>query len=729
MSAITRRKTLKLILMSATISTDKFALYLGKGLSTSSIPSKECSSTEPSFSSFSPSISNNITDSEYGIPMPLDTHIKAVPVLFIPGYTFPITEFYKNEYESILRGNINFKSGYDDGSNPLDRRIGGLKRKGDVDYDLLIRLIVRLSIGESNIKQEGNKNDEMFIQATGSILIFMPGVPEINKVIRLLESIWESVKTNSSPILKIMPLHGNLSPSDQKKVFDVARRNELKIVFSTNVAEASVTLPDVTVVIDSCRVKEMDFDVERQMKALIMKKASKDSLRQRKGRAGRVQAGRCFRLITFNTYESLSAHSIPEMLRAPLENLVLQVKAMNLTENLFHLLSRCPDPPLRSSIVIAENILIQIQALDQQTAEITSLGRHLSTLPCDPKVGRLLVYGALLGCTYAASAVGACLTNRSPFIISPNSTEVILRESAKTMFSNLSGCHSDHTAMAQAVQMFDEVIGTANQKKFCAENGLYYERMLEIRTSQKDLLEGLVGLGLLTSVHEGLSHTSISNRNRLKPKIIIAVVCVGLYPSVGKIKRPPLRYVDTQGGKIEKNINSKELNFYILKNNFDADDVVNVDEEGEPEPEILSTNGLEEVYLHSSSINATNVIFKLSNFILYTEKNLGINYSKDNTGGGGQIENMDGFLHDISEVSPMPLLLFGGKIDAQYSDGTVSIDKWIKFIASKKIIKLIFLLRNAIDQLLYEKINNTDFDINSSKMLEVVCHLLATDGV
>ena len=91
--------------------------------------------------------------------------------------------------------------------------------------------------------------------------------------------------------------HGNLSPIEQKSVFEVARKGELKIVVSTNVAEASVTLPDVTVVIDSCRVKEIDFDVEKQMTALIMKKASKDSLRQRRGRAGRVQVSSLLRRI------------------------------------------------------------------------------------------------------------------------------------------------------------------------------------------------------------------------------------------------------------------------------------------------------------------------------------------------------------------------------------------------------------------------------------------------
>lgn len=210
MSALGRRKTLKLILMSATISTDKFALYLGHGLSSS------FSSPLPSIPAST--ITNDISDSEYGISIPLDTSTKGVPVLFIPGYTYPIVEFFKNEFEQILCGHINYKSGYDDGGDLFARRIGGMKRKGDVDYDLLIRLIVKLSLGGDSTRKEYRGDDEMFSQAKGSILIFMPGVPEINKVIRLLESVWEGVKVNSSPILKILPLHGNLSPSDQKKV-------------------------------------------------------------------------------------------------------------------------------------------------------------------------------------------------------------------------------------------------------------------------------------------------------------------------------------------------------------------------------------------------------------------------------------------------------------------------------------------------------------------------------
>ena len=150
-----------------------------------------------------------------------------------------------------------------------------------------------------------------------------------------------------------MSLHGSLSPSEQKKVFVPARFNEIKIVVSTNVAEASVTIADVTVVIDSCRVKEIGFDQENQMTSLLMKFAPQDSMRQRRGRAGRVQKGRCFRLITSKTFQNIPVHGVPEMLRVPLDNLVLQIASMKLNESCISILCRCPDPPSPASIAAA----------------------------------------------------------------------------------------------------------------------------------------------------------------------------------------------------------------------------------------------------------------------------------------------------------------------------------------------------------------------------------------
>ena len=232
MSALTRRKSLRLILVSATISTDKFACYLGEGLSPidSTSTSITTSLSPPmkigndNFNNNSNSDTYNRSDAEYGIavltPSTFSLPTNAAPVMFIPGYTYPVTEYYKSDFEGILRGHVdmtprrvafgvnegNFNM---DGQDPLKSRIGGLKRSGDIDFDLLVRLIIKLAVG-GDINGKGGKEgkeENMFLPAEGSVLIFLPGVPEINKTIRLLEIVWQDmVKPSYAPRLKIMPL-------------------------------------------------------------------------------------------------------------------------------------------------------------------------------------------------------------------------------------------------------------------------------------------------------------------------------------------------------------------------------------------------------------------------------------------------------------------------------------------------------------------------------------------
>ena len=219
MSALSRRIDLKLILMSATISTDKFASYLGAGLSAPlPIPS---SLSPPLAIQYDKGSEHGMSDMS-GRPGARLSIRPSAPVMFIPGYTFPVTEFYKNEFEEILRGHVDLFAYRSQDPipfgdvglrlDPLGSRIGGQKRPGDIDYDLLIRLIVRLATGDK--AKNGNKETEstggkgeMFVQANGAILIFLPGVPEINKTIRLLESVWDDMNLPANAIkLKILPL-------------------------------------------------------------------------------------------------------------------------------------------------------------------------------------------------------------------------------------------------------------------------------------------------------------------------------------------------------------------------------------------------------------------------------------------------------------------------------------------------------------------------------------------
>ena len=243
--------------MSATISTDKFAAYLGNALKPPS--SLTCFNNDVSHGKSYSAPNSHYTEAEYGIQSTHTKHpthtyptststskLAAAPVMFIPGFTYPVSEYYKNDFEEALRGNIDLNAwrNQDPGSvdggqkpDPLGARIGGQKRPGDIDYDLLVRLIIKLSIGENgkykkygNEKESNTKNNnagdggwddvrelkeesvqgnrvDMFVRAEGSILIFLPGVPEINKTIRLLESVWGDIDLPpNSPKLKIIPL-------------------------------------------------------------------------------------------------------------------------------------------------------------------------------------------------------------------------------------------------------------------------------------------------------------------------------------------------------------------------------------------------------------------------------------------------------------------------------------------------------------------------------------------
>lgn len=158
------------------------------------------------------------------------------------------------------------------------------------DYDMLAQLIKTLI----NTKEDN-----------GSILIFMSGAPEINKAMNAIE------KSTRGIAIDLLPLHGGLQTTDQNKIFSPARSGRTKVIVSTNIAETSITIPDCTFVVDSCREKQSSYDPVNRMPILSERFAAKANLKQRRGRAGRVQAGTCYKLIARATYDGLEEHGTP----------------------------------------------------------------------------------------------------------------------------------------------------------------------------------------------------------------------------------------------------------------------------------------------------------------------------------------------------------------------------------------------------------------------------------
>ncbi|CAE8693009.1 unnamed protein product, partial [Polarella glacialis] len=216
----------------------------------------------------------------------------------------------------------------------------------------------------------------------------------------------------------VLPLHANLPPEEQQTCFltQLPAGCTRKIICSTNVAETSVTVPDVTVVIDSCRERRNQVDRYSNTPMLREQWCALDSLKQRRGRAGRVQPGVCFRILPEKYLERLDKISPPEMQRVPLENIYLQVCASGILDRPAFL-AKTPDPPEEAAVLFAEVALSDLGALDGQTHDgLTPLGRHLASLPCHPRLGKILVLSCLLGVPGPGLSICAAMSVRNPML-------------------------------------------------------------------------------------------------------------------------------------------------------------------------------------------------------------------------------------------------------------------------------------------------------------------------
>nr|OQO30383.1 hypothetical protein B0A51_02343 [Rachicladosporium sp. CCFEE 5018] len=211
----------------------------------------------------------------------------------------------------------------------------------------------------------------------------------------------------------ILPLYAALPTSQQMRVFQDPPEGHRLIVLATNVAETSLTIPDIRYVFDCGRSKEKVYDTSAGpgIQTFEIDWISKASAAQRTGRAGRTGPGHCYRLYSSAVFEEFFAeHAVPEVLRTPLENVVLQLKSMEI-ENVVNF--PFPTPPDRKQLEVAETLLRNLGAIDEGNGKITPLGRQLLAFPVSPRFGKILLLAHAnevvtpAVATVAALAVGA----------------------------------------------------------------------------------------------------------------------------------------------------------------------------------------------------------------------------------------------------------------------------------------------------------------------------------
>ncbi|MDR6918435.1 ATP-dependent helicase HrpB [Pseudomonas sp. 3296] len=239
-------------------------------------------------------------------------------------------------------------------------------------------------------------NDE-----TGSLLVFLPGQAEIRRVHQqLADALGESTQ------VLLCPLHGELDLAAQRAAIDSAPAGKRKVVLATNIAETSLTIDGVRVVIDAGLARVPRFDPGSGMTRLDTQRISKASATQRAGRAGRLEPGVCYRLWSQDQHEHLAAYASAEILSADLAGLALQLGRWGVTPG--HLVWL--DVPPAAAYVQAQDLLDRLGALDGEA--LTRHGQAMAELPAHPRIAHLLLRGQALGLADMACDVAALLGER-----------------------------------------------------------------------------------------------------------------------------------------------------------------------------------------------------------------------------------------------------------------------------------------------------------------------------
>ncbi|XP_051119224.1 DExH-box ATP-dependent RNA helicase DExH3 isoform X2 [Andrographis paniculata] len=463
------------------------------------------------------------------------SYFSRAPTLHIPGFTFPVrTHFLENvlEMTGYRLTTYNQIDNYGQEKMWKMQKQAVRKRKTQIASSVEDALMaadfreyspqVRESLSYWNPDSVGFNLIEHVLshichkERPGAVLVFMTGWEDINSLKDQLQA--HPLLGDPNRVL-LLACHGSMASSEQKLIFDKPADGIRKIVLATNMAETSITINDVVFVVDCGKAKETSYDALNNTPCLLPSWISKASARQRKGRAGRVQPGECYHLYPRYVYDAFADYQLPELLRTPLQSLCLQIKSLQLG-NISDFLSRALQPPEPLSVQNAVEYLKMIGALDEDE-NLTVLGRNLSMLPVEPKLGKMLIYGAIFSCLDPVMTIVAGLSVRDPFLMPFDKKD--LAESAKAQFS--ASDFSDHLALVRAFDGWKAAEREQSGYEYCWRNFLSTQTLKAIDSLRKQFLYLLKDIGLV-------DNNDSCNTWSHDKHLISAVICAGLFPGI-----------------------------------------------------------------------------------------------------------------------------------------------------------------------------------------------------
>jgi ATP-dependent helicase HrpA len=318
--------------------------------------------------------------------------------------------------------------------------------------------------------------DEVVSDGPGDVLVFLPTERDIRELSRRMRGRLVGCD--------VLPLYGRLSPKDQSRVFAPSKTR--RIVLATNVAESSVTVPGIRYVVDTGTARISRYSSRSRIQRLPIEAVSQASANQRAGRCGRIGPGICVRLYAESDYKKRDEYTQPEILRSNLASVILRAKALRLGA-----VEEFPfvDPPRPATIRDGYRTLYELGAVDE-TNELTSIGRTLSKLPVDPRIGRMVLAGIDEHCLREVLVLAAVLE-----IQDPRDRPVEKQQAADEAHEKFRHDDSDFLSLLNVWNFFHEqkqALSHSKLRKACLQNFLNYNRMREwvdLNRQLRDLIE------------------------------------------------------------------------------------------------------------------------------------------------------------------------------------------------------------------------------------------------